>query len=60
MDGLFNLLSVTQAAKLLGIPRQYVYNLIKDKQLTEIKVAGYVTVPRSEVERIKAEREAEK
>lgn len=53
MDGLFNLVSVTQAAKALGVARQTIYDMIKQKRLTAIEVAGYVTVPKSQVDTLK-------
>lgn len=43
-------MSVKQAADFLGIPRQYIYDLLKQERLSTIHIGGYKTLLRSEVE----------
>lgn len=47
----FNLLSVTQAAKVLGITRQRVHDLIKNGQIVARKLGRFYYVEATEIER---------
>ena len=46
----------TEAARLIGISYATIYRWVKAKKLIVVKLAGRTLVPKSEVERIKAER----
>ncbi|WGV27409.1 helix-turn-helix domain-containing protein [Halotia branconii] len=51
-DGL-QLLSVAQTAKLLGVTRQRVHDLIKNEQIIACKLGRYYYVENAEIERYK-------
>ena len=53
------LLNYSEAAKILGITRQWVYALITTGQLHPVEVADRKFLERDEVERVKKEREKE-
>lgn len=48
-----NLLSVTQAAKLLGITRQRVHDLLKNGQIVARKLGRFYYIEATEIERYK-------
>ncbi|BAY43490.1 hypothetical protein SAMD00079811_10700 [Scytonema sp. HK-05] len=48
-----DLLSVAQTAKLLGVTRQRVHDLIKNKQIVACKLGRYYYVEASEIKRYK-------
>lgn len=50
-----DLVSVYQAAEMLGRPKMTVYRWIHAGRLVTIKLGGIVYVPRSEVERLQKE-----
>ena len=50
-----DLMTVPQAAKLLGRPRMTLYRWIKNGKVIAIKLGGVLFVPTSEVERLKNE-----
>lgn len=51
-----DLLSVGRAAKSLNISRVWLYELIKDGKVNTIRLGGILFVPKSELERLKRER----
>ncbi len=44
------LLSASQAAKILGVKRQQVYLLLKQDKLPKVEIGGFTLVPRAAVE----------
>jgi len=50
-----DILSVQDAAKLLGRPRLAVYRMIKRGTITGIELGGVMFVPTSEIKRLKEE-----
>ena len=50
-----DLLSVQDAAKMLGRPRLTIYRWISAGKITSIKLGGILYIPKSEVEKLKYE-----
>jgi len=48
-----DLLSVIEAAKLLGRPRITLYKWIGNKTIASIRLGGVIYIPRSEIERLR-------
>jgi len=49
----YDLLSVQQAATILGKPRITIYRWVKAGKMVSVKFGGIIYIPRSEVERLK-------
>lgn len=54
-EGSFDLFSVTQAAKVLGITRQRVHDLIKNGQIVALQLGRFYYIEATEIERYRSQ-----